>query len=151
MANKGGKDIRLIGVVFLVDFLLTMAILFSDRNLQTDFGITKPYFIHWYGLLITGLIALIGGIIILKRPDHKIFTTGAVGSILLALFLVSDIALYHEVGFSTPFQFAKYLFGVTKYPGSLTYIPGLYDALFALYIVTFALCLMGRHSAGRTT
>jgi hypothetical protein len=87
----------------------------------------------------------------MARPNRKVLTTGAVGSLLLALFLVADIALYSEVGFSSPSQFAKYLFGVTKYPGSLSYIPGLYDLLFALYIVTFALCLMGRHSAGKAT
>lgn len=151
MTNTGKSGLRLIGVIFLADFVVTITILFTDKNLQTDFGITKPYFIHWYGLLITGVIALIGGIVVISRPDRRIMTIGAVGSILLALFLIADIALYSEVGFSNPSQFARYLFGVTKYPGSLSYIPGLYDLLFAFYIVTFGVCLLGRHSAGKAT
>lgn len=149
MANNGSSAKRLIGIIFLIDFVVTLTILFTDKNLQTDFGITKPYFIHWYGLLITGIIALIGGVIVLARPNRRVLTTGAVGSLLLAIFMVADIAAYSEVGISSPAQFAKYLFGVTKYPGSLSYIPGLYDLLFVLYIVTFAVCLMGRRSVGK--
>ena len=146
MSTKKRTWFRFVGVIFLFVFIVTITILFTDKNLQTDFGTTKPYFIHWYGLLITGLISLIGGIIILTKPDRSMFKIGAVGSILLALFLVADIATYSEVGFSSPIKFATYLFGVSKYPGSLNYIPGLYDVLFALYIITFAICLKGLSS-----
>lgn len=147
MDNNSDNAKRPVGAIFLIDFIVTLVILFTDKNLQTDFGVTKPYFIHWYGLLITGVISLIGGIVIIARPARRTFTVGAAGSILLALFLLADIALYSEVGFKTPQQFATYLFGISKYPGSLNYIPGLYDVLFALYIITFAVCLMARSSS----
>ena len=93
----------------------------------------KPYFIHWYGLLITGIVDIIGAGIILARPTGRNSTIAAVGTALLAVFLIADIATYSMVGFTSASSFATYLFGFSKFKGSLPYIPGLYDVLFAFY------------------
>ena len=53
-----------------------------------------------------------------------------------AVFLIADIATYSMVGFTSASSFATYLFGFSKFKGSLPYIPGLYDVLFAFYIIT---------------
>ncbi len=136
MTASVNRTIYAVGVVLLIDFIITLVILFTDKNLQTDFGIVKPYFIHWYGLLITGIVDIIGAGIIFYRPNGTNSTIAAVGSALLAVFLIADIATYSMVGFSTASSFATYLFGFNKYPGSLSYIPGMYDILFAFYIIT---------------
>lgn len=136
MVANSKRTLYVIGVLLLVDFLITLTILFTDHNLQTDFGAVKPYFIHWYGLLITGIIDIIGAAIIMVRPSKQTATVAAVGTLLLAVFLVADIATYHMVGFSTASSFATYLFGFSKYPSSLSYIPGLYDVLFVFYLIT---------------
>jgi len=136
MTANSKKIIFVVGILLLIDFLITMLILLTDHNLQTDFGITKPYFIHWYGLLITGIIDLVGAAIIFAKPTPQNTTIAAVGSLLLAIFLVADVATYSLVGFSSASSFATYLFGFSKYPGSLPYIPGLYDLLFVFYVIT---------------
>jgi hypothetical protein len=136
MTTSVSKAIYAVGGLLLVDFAVTMVILFTDKNLQTDFGIVKPYFIHWYGLLITGIVDVIGAGIIFARPTGQNSTIAAVGTALLAVFLIADIATYSMVGFSSASSFATYLFGFSKFKGSLSYIPGLYDVLFVFYIVT---------------
>lgn len=138
MSANSKKIIFVVGILLLIDFIITMVILVTDHNLQTDFGTTKPYFIHWYGLLITGIIDLVGAAVIFAKPTPQNSTIAAVGSLLLAIFLVADVATYSLVGFSSASSFATYLFGFSKYPGSLPYIPGLYDVLFALYVITSA-------------
>jgi len=127
---------RMIGFLLVVDFIITMVILFTDKNLQTDFGSVKPYFIHWYGMLVTGIIDIFGAVIIIAKPARVYQKVGTVGSALLAVFLVADLATYKMVGLSSVSQFATYLFGFSHYPGSKPYIPGLYDILFLFYIIT---------------
>lgn len=127
---------RIIGLLLVVDFIITFAILFTDKNLQTDFGFVKPYFIHWYGMLVTGIIDIIGAVIIIAKPTRVYQKAGTIGSALLALFLIADLATYKMVGFASVSQFATYLFGFSRYPGVKAYIPGLYDILFVFYIIT---------------
>lgn len=136
MATNTSKTVYAVGILLLIDFAITLVILFTDKNLQTDFGIVKPYFIHWYGLLITGIVDIIGAGIIFARPTGRNSTIAAVGTLLLALFLIADIVTYSMVGFSSASSFATYLFGFTKFKGSLSYIPGLYDILFVFYVIT---------------
>lgn len=127
---------RMVGILLALDFILTTVILFTDKNLQTDFGIVKPYFIHWYGLLVTAIVDLIGAVIIIAKPERVFQKAGTVGALLLAVFMVADLATYKMVGFTSVGQFATYLFGFSHYTGALSYIPGLYDVLFAFYIIT---------------
>ncbi len=127
---------RMVGILLALDFILTTVILFTDKNLQTDFGIVKPYFIHWYGLLVTAIVDLIGAVIIIAKPERVFQKAGTVGALLLAVFMVADLATYKMVGFTSVGQFATYLFGFSHYPRALSYIPGLYDVLFAFYIIT---------------
>ena len=146
MAEKIKSRGRGIAVLLLIDLAITAVILYTDKNVQTDFGTVKPYFIHWYGLGVTALVDLIGAIVLLARPSRGTVTAAAVGSLLLALFLIGDIATYSQVGFSSPLDFARYLFGIVKYPGTGSYIPGLYDALFAFYVITSASAAASRKS-----
>ncbi len=136
MAANNNSYRIIVGVLFALDFIVTLLVLFTDNNLQTDFGATNRYFLHWYGLLITAVIDIIGAAMVFVRPSKGVYTAGLVGSSLLALFLVLDLLTYSMVGFSSMGRFATYLFGVARYPGSLSYIPGLYDGLFILYIIT---------------
>ena len=106
--------------------MVAVIILLTDKNLQTDFGIHARYFIHWYGMLVIAIIALIAGAILLTSKKRSLGLAGTIGSAFIALFLVGDLATYSQVGFTSVSQFATYLFGVTKYPGSLSYIPGIY-------------------------
>ncbi|MHB1471375.1 MAG: hypothetical protein ACYCSA_06870 [Thermoplasmataceae archaeon] len=128
---------RMVGILLALDFILTTVILFTDKNLQTDFGIVKPYFIHWYGLLVTAIVDLIGAVIIMAKPERVFQKAGTVGALLLAVFMVADLATYKMVGFTSVGQFATYLFGFSHDPlAPRPYIPGLYDVLFAFYIIT---------------
>lgn len=135
--QKISYNLKAEGVLFILAFIVALTILFTDKNLQTDFGIQPPYFIHWYGMLVIAIVSLIGGGILLVSKNRRLGLAGSAGAILIALFLIGDIAFYSQVGFKTASQFATYLFGISKYPGSLSYIPGLYDLLFALFVITF--------------
>ncbi len=145
MTENNKKTSRVPGALLFMDFLITALILYTDHNLQTDFGISAPYFIHWYGLLITGVAALCGSIIIFARPDKQTLTAGAIGTLIIFLFLIGDVATYRMVGFTTPGQFAAYLFGISAYPHSLPYIPGLYDILVILYLISSIAGFTYRH------
>ena len=136
MVNNNISIRAAVGLLFIFDFAVTIAILFTDHNLQTDFGSVPKYFIHWYGLLATSIIDLVGAVVVFSRPSKRVFSVGLAGSALLALFLVLDVVTYKMVGFSSITSFATYLFGVTKYPHSLSYIPGLYDVLLIFYVIT---------------
>ncbi|WP_393970864.1 hypothetical protein OXIME_001106 [Oxyplasma meridianum] len=136
MAEASFSKEGTIGFLLIVDFIITIVILLTDKNLQTDFGIVKPYFIHWYGMLVTGIIDIMGAGIIIAKPTKVYLKAGTVGSALLAVFLIADLATYKMVGLSSVSQFATYLFGFSHYPGALSYIPGLYDILFIFYIIT---------------
>ncbi|MCL6002175.1 MAG: hypothetical protein M1556_00795 [Candidatus Thermoplasmatota archaeon] len=132
--EKSSYNSRAQGILFVLAFVVAGVILLSDKNLQTDFGIQAPYFIHWYGMLAIAVVSLISGIVLVASKKRSLGIAGTVGSALLALFLIGDLATYSQVGFKSASQFATYLFGVTKYPGSLSYIPGLYDLLFVLFV-----------------
>ncbi len=129
-----------ISALLFIDFVITAVILVTDKNLQTDFGTTPKYFLHWDALALTAIVDLVGGVIVLAL-NARIFTKlAAAWSTFMILFLLADVATYHLVGFSTPGQFASYLFGITMYSGTTagSYIPGLYDLLLGFYVVTAA-------------
>ena len=134
--EKGSRNFRAEGALFIVAFVVAVIILLTDKNLQTDFGIHTRYFIHWYGMLVIAIVALIAGAILLTTKKRNLGLAGTMGSAFIALFLVGDLATYSQVGFTSVSQFATYLFGVTKYPGSLSYIPGMYDLLLILFVLT---------------
>ncbi len=143
MSNKEGL-IRILGVLLLINFAVTMIILSTDKNLQNDFGIYtgSGYFYHWYGLLATGILDIIGAIILFVKPERVFLIIGGLWSIFMVAFTIGDIFLYKSVGFSTANQFATYLFGLSKYPYSEPYYPGLYDVLVAIYIIAFVYALV---------
>ena len=121
---------------FLIQFIITFVILFTDHNLQTDFGTVPKYFIHWYGLMITGIADIIAFIVLLIINKRQFVLVGIIWAAFMAVFQVADIATYASLGVGlTAGKFATYLFGFSKFPGSLPYIPGLYDVLFAIYII----------------
>ncbi len=151
--EKGSRNFRAEGTLFIVAFVVAVIILLTDKNLQTDFGIHTRYFIHWYGMLVIAIVALIAGAILLTTKKRNLGLAGTMGSAFIALFLVGDLATYSQVGFASVSQFATYLFGVTKYPGSLSYIPGMYDLLFILFVltaVTGAISLRGNKKEEQT-
>jgi hypothetical protein len=133
--ETGSSNFRVEGALFIVAFIVAVVILLTDMNLQTDFGIHARYFIHWYGMLVIAIVALIAGIILLTTKKRSLGLAGTIGSALIAMFLVGDLATYSQVGFTSVAQFATYLFGITKYPGTLSYMPGMYDLLLILFIL----------------
>jgi hypothetical protein len=127
-------------LAFFVAFLLSVVMLLTDQNLQTDFGtITNGYYIHWYAVLVTAVIDLIGGLLLLWVRSPTMVKLGVLGSGLLSVFLVGVIAAYSQVGFASASQYADYLFGVTYYGKDIRY---LYDVLLATYIATFLIGLV---------
>ena len=129
-------------LVFLIQFVITLVILLTDQNLQTDFGTVPKYFIHWYGLLATGLVDIIAFIVLLAVRKRSMVGVGVGWALFMAIFQIADIATYGmlNVGLSAG-SFAQYLFGVTKFGGALPYIPGMYDLLFAIYIIAIGVGL----------
>lgn len=138
MADKNGSSgyYATQGLLLVVAFITAIVILFTDHNLQTDFGTVPKYFYHWYGMLVIAIVSLIGGIIIVMKHDSLFGKIGIAGSAIIAIFLVADIATYStlNLGF-TASQFATYLFGFSHYAGAESYIPGLYDILFIEFIL----------------
>ena len=143
LSGKEGK-IRILGFLLLIDFIVTMVILFTDKNLQNDFGKYRGsgYFINWYGLLATGILDIIGAIILFVKPQKLFLIFGAIWSLFMIGFTVGDIFLNGETGAGTTYQFATYLFGLSKDPGYESYYPGLYDVLVAIYIVALVYALV---------
>jgi hypothetical protein len=129
-------------LLFLIQFVITIVILLTDQNLQTDFGTVPKYFIHWYGLLVTGLVDIVAFIVLLVARKRSMVGVGVGWAVFMAIFQIADIATYGmlNVGLSAS-SFAQYLFGVTKFKGALPYIPGLYDLLFAIYVIAIAVGL----------
>ncbi len=129
---------RVLGALMVIGFLITLVILITDDNLKNDFGLYtgSGYFIHWYGLLVTGIIDIIAAIILFLRPSRFCLALGFAWSIVMIAFLFGDTLLYSQVGFSTMSQFEDYLFGLSKLAGSESYYPGLYDVLIGLYVVS---------------
>ncbi len=150
MAKEGrrlGPGAKVMASMLALNFVVTVVILLTDRNLQNDFGLYTGagYFIHWYGLLITGIIDIIGAGLIIVKPSRLFLRLGAAWAAFMTAFTIGDMFLYSEVGFTGSnglSQFASYLFGLSKYPGTENYIPGLYDLLVAIYALTFVMSIV---------
>jgi hypothetical protein len=137
-----------VGLLLLVDFAVAVVMLATDKNLQTDFGGSSPYYSHWYGVLGIAVVTLLGGLVVLSlasprmtaglpRSRPSMFLFGALGwSVLVVLAMVGIVETYSQVGFPSANEFAKYLFGTSAYPGTLSYIPWLYDAMLGLFALT---------------
>jgi hypothetical protein len=144
---SGGRNWAF-ALLLLIDFVIVLVMLFTDQNLQTDFGGSAKYYSHWYGLLAEGLVDLVGAVVLVAlvaapamkgRPVSSrrwLVLGGVVWSLVAFLANVAIVETYSQVGFRSASEFAKYLFGVTPYPGALSYIPWLYDLLLAAYVVT---------------
>lgn len=154
MATESGNGMVIVqsGLIY-VAFAITMVILFTDKNLQTNFGlVSSGYFLHWYGLLVTAIVDVVGASILIVKRTGFLSKVGVVGSGLLALFLVLDILTYNMVGggyFTSPSQFATYLFGFSKYQGTLNYIPGLFTGLFIVYLIAVVVGVVTIRNSGK--
>jgi hypothetical protein len=135
------------GGLLLLAFVVSVVMLLTDKNLQTDFGAQSPYYAHWYGVLAMGVLDLVVGLTLVASsvPSMRDRLSGSVrrGGVVAALawtlvaivVMVGIVTSYSMVGFSNMGQFESYLFGVTAYPGALSYIPWLYDLLLVVYVV----------------
>jgi hypothetical protein len=147
------KWLDLLAVLFIVDFLVAVVMLVTDKNLQTDFGFQPRYYAHWYGVLAIGVLDLFAAISVLAVGSmgarggrgaslrKYVVYGGLAWPILAILAMVGIVSAYSQVGFGSMSQFAQYLFGVTPYPGTLSYIPWLYDLMLVLFLVTAAVAL----------
>jgi hypothetical protein len=138
----------LVGLLLLVDFLVAVVMLATDKNLQTNFGASSPYYIHWYGVLGIAVVTLIGGLVVLSlasprmmamlpRSRPPMFLFAAFGwSVLVVLAMVGIVESYSQVGLPSASEFGKYLFGTSAYPGALSYIPWLYDLMLGMFALT---------------
>ena len=130
-----------LAVVYSLPFLLAAALsivmLATDKNLQTDFGtVTTGYFLHWYVVLVTAVSDIAGAVLLLTLRSRTAVKLGVLGSLVLSVLFVGVIFTYQQVGFASANDFAQYLFGVTYYGGDIRY---LYDALLATYLGTFVM------------
>jgi hypothetical protein len=125
----------LYSIPFFLAFALSVVMLVTDTNLRTNFGsISSGYYFHWYVVLATAVADLLGAVLLVLVRSRTAFKAGVLGSGLLALIFLGDIATYSQVGFASAADFANYLFGITYYGGDVRY---LYDALVAVYIFSF--------------
>jgi len=123
------------GLPFLLAFVLSVVMLITDKNLQTNFGsVSSGYYLHWYVVAGTAVADILGAVLLFLLRSSIALKTGVVGSGLLVAVFLGDIFTYSQVGFSSASDFANYLFGVTYYGGDIRY---LYDVLLAVYIATF--------------
>jgi hypothetical protein len=121
---------------FLVAAGLSVLMLMTDKNLQTDFGtMASGYYAHWYAVLAMALADIVAAALLLVFRTRRFVKLGVVGSGLLTVALLGAIATYQQVGFASAMDFANYLFGVTYFGGDIRY---LYDVLLATDIATFA-------------
>jgi hypothetical protein len=147
-AARGSTLTGAFAFFLLIDFIIVAVMLWTDKNLQTDFGAVSPYYLHWYGALAIGVITLLEALLLIavsRRAMHKGtsggFTRFAVmgalaWTVIVILASLVIVFTYSSVGFSTLSDFAHYLFGVTAYAGALSYIPWLYDLMLAMYVLT---------------
>ncbi len=127
----------------LLDFVLVVVMLFTDMNLQTDFGTVPKYFVHWYALLAQGILTLLVALAVLwaglrtggsARLGRAIGLGAAGFAFLVFLADVAIVFTYSLLGFPfTLTQFADYLYGITYSGGDIRY---LYDVVLAAYLVT---------------
>jgi len=132
-------------IVYSLPFLLAAGLsiwmLVTDKNLQTDFGtVSSGYFSHWYAVLAMAVADLVGAGLLLVVRSRTAVKLGVVGSGLLSVMLLGVVLTYQQVGFASAGDFANYLFGVTYYGGDVRY---LYDALLATDIGTFVAGAVG--------
>jgi len=119
---------------FVLAFVISVVMLITDTNLQTNFGTVSMYYAHWYVVLGTAVADLVGAALLLTLRSRTAVKLGVIGSGLLVVLFLAVIATYSQVGFTSAGDFANYLFGVTYYGGDIRY---LYDVLLATYIATF--------------
>jgi len=119
---------------FLVAAGLSILMLVTDKNLQTDFGtMSSGYYAHWYAVLAMAVADGVGAGLLLVLRSRTAVKIGVVGSALLTVALLGAILTYQQVGFSSAMQMANYLFGVTYFGGDIRY---LYDLLLATDVAT---------------
>ncbi|MHB8351074.1 MAG: hypothetical protein ACYDFT_00010 [Thermoplasmata archaeon] len=151
MADNSSRTARVYGGLFLLAFLLSVWMLLTDNNLKTNFGLqSSGYFVHWYVIAVLTLADLAGGILLLAVGTRRAVAAGVFGSGLAVLIFLGAILTYAQVGggyFTSPTEFAKYLFGITPSVGDVRY---LYDGLLA---VTFAagLAILRRRPSPHST
>ena len=134
-ASRSRTMYALYGIPFLLAFVLSIVMVTTDKNLQTDFGtLSSGYYFHWYVVLATAVIEVLGAVLLFVVRSRLALKAGIVGSGLLAIIFLGDVFTYTQVGFSSASDFANYLFGVTYSGGDIRY---LYDVLVAVYIATF--------------
>jgi hypothetical protein len=148
--TMNNRRVALFGVVLLVELVLVVVMLVTDKNLQTDFGTQSPYYYHWYGVLAMGVVDLLLALGLLgtssmrasksmsPAAQRRLVMSALAWTVIAIVAMVGIVATYSQVGFSTPGQFAQYLFGVTPYAGAQSYLPWLYDLMLALYVVATA-------------
>jgi hypothetical protein len=125
---------------FALAFALSVVMLFTDKNLQTDFGTVPAYYVHWYVILGTAIADLIGVALLLLLRSRTAVKLCTLGSGLLVLVFVGAIFTYSQVGFASAGDFANYLFGITSTSGDIQY---LYDVLLAVYVAAFLWGIVG--------
>jgi hypothetical protein len=156
-SSPGGMADRItlvLGLLLIVDAVVVVVMLITDKNLQTDFGAQGNYYSHWYGALgmevgnlLLGLAVLGSSGLVRMRMrmmvSRRTLAVAALAwSVLVTIASVAIVESYSQVGFPSAGEFAKYLFGLSTYPGALSYIPGLYDFLVAMYVVTIVVALV---------
>jgi hypothetical protein len=150
------------GTVLFVAFLVSVVMLVTDKNLQTDFGAVSPYYLHWYGVLAMAIVDLVVAAALfgtsrsamrdrMSASTRRAGVIAAVAWVVIAIVvMVGIVATYSQVGFANMGQFEQYLFGVTPYSGALSYIPWLYDLLLAVYIVALGVGAFATQRAAPT-
>jgi len=119
-------------LAFFLAFALSVVMLITDKNLQTNFGtVTSGYYLQWYGVLAMAIVDLAAAVLLVLWRSRTTVKLGAVGASLLTAAYLGVIATYSGVGFASASQFAQYLFGVTYYGGDIRY---LYDILLGVYL-----------------
>jgi len=122
---------------FFLAFGLSVLMLATDKNLQTNFGaMSSGYFVHWDVVAATAAADLVGAFLLLLLRSRTSVKLGTIGAGLLVVMFLGVVFTYQQVGFASAWDFAQYLFGITYYGGDIRY---LYDALLATYIGTFLL------------
>lgn len=125
---------RIYGGFFFVAFALSVVMLLTDKNLQTDFGtMSSGYYFHWYVVLVTAVADVLGAVLLVLLASRLTLKAGFLGSSVLALVFLADIFTYSSVGFPSAGDFANYLFGVTYFGNDIRY---LYDAILGVYLAS---------------